>query len=669
MTAATSRTLAGATAPSSRTVASGAVVADPRPAPFAGTVPQYMFGGGQSLIQGTSGSPALTTSNTYGAPQPVRDSNMLALVEASVEQPITAGVFQIRDSDSTREYIGGQVGNPGTAIADIRGPSATWTNIENRLDSVDSNRPTAVLSIVPWVHGHADAQSAEGYYRAQLALIQAEYTTEAQARLTGQGSVECVMALLQGTNVTNPLTTQDFSHVPYEMFEAWRANKDKFILVGPMYQFSNVAVDHLNADGTHMDNTGYRLAAELWGEAVRQTCVDANPWDPLYITSAVVSGSNIIITYSEDFDVDTTACIAAPAYGDTLWGIHLEDAGPQPEVITSISKTASNQLTAVCSGTPHTGAEIWTGKISYRGCSGGPGIAVGSERSMRTNIRKTASDGTGVESTDPIYKWAALQREAVTGATATVVASNGTVTLDRRWTCAWAGQDSNPAASSAWTAFVGGVDLPYRGGTSTLNQSTTGLNDNALGTSLVDEGFDNTGQMDFQLTDLGDLANTFDKPANHRWLMRFIGETQRPGATAYVFHQGIFSGTRIVILFLSNGNISVQTETSEGARTFAAAAALPATSTLGMVDIVLEHDEQDRLMCEIYVNGTAYTQTPSAFSWGAVTGLTANILSASNGSAGWDTSLICFLGFAIGHDAYWWTPEIAVSDHAALIAP
>ncbi len=642
---------------------------------FSGSSPIHLLSDGQSLSVGTSGAPPLTTTNPYGAPIPLDDAAFGTLVESGVESHVSASAFQLRDNFTAQQIIAGSVGSSGATIADLQTTPHT-TTVEARMNSVNGNDNGTRLGAVLWIQGYSDAASAENYYRGQLASLQTYYDTQAKARYGGQAGADVQIWCMQLGAGTEGLTAQDFSRVPYEMWEARRANPNAVQVAGPMYAFTNTVVDHYGAagsgDGVHMENLGYRLMGELLGYVIYTTYVLGVTYVPLHITSAVVSGSNIVLTFSEDVDVDTTAVAAAPASGDSLHGIYLEDAGPAPEVIRSISKTASNQLTAVCSGPPHQGARIWTGRESRRGAFGGSGNAAPNWGSMRTNVRATNRTFIGTESGLDHYKWLVHQDEAVSGGAA-VNATAGTVTLDRRWTVAYGGVSGVPAASTAWSPLVAGrnpttnpVSLPYQGGMSVLGQATTGLADAAIGATLVDQGFNNALGMNFRLTDTTDLADSFDKPDGHRWLFRFVGNIQRPMANSYLFHQGAFSGNRIIVLATSAGNISVTAVSASGTRTHAAAAILPATSTLGMIDICIEHDFQQRLQIHICANGSVVTSTASAFTFGAITGLQVAALAASNGSAGWLSSLVSFYAVAIGEDASWWNPEAYGIDNGLL---
>ena len=490
------------------------------PAAFTTTDPKYLAVDGQSLAVGTAGSPALTTVNPFGAPIPESADDFLALVEATVERPVSGGVYQVRDNDSARLYLSGTQGIAGAKIADLRAPSVHWTNVQNKMDSVAIQESEATLPTVWWIQGHADADSAVGFMSAQLALLQAEYTAEAQARFSNQGARQVVIVIAQNGNATQVLTDVDFSEVPYEQWAAYEADPAKFIIAGPTYQFGVSAVTYVFGDGVHLTNEGYLRMSELLGQATSDTFVDDVLWVPVHIVSAVYDAPNVILTYSEPIDIDTTAVIAAPSHGGVLHGIYMEDVGPNPEVLISASKTGPSEITCVASGQPHEGAMIATGRQSRRGAFNGPGIAAASWGSMRTNIRATTNGGTGSESGDAIAKWAVLEREAIAN-TVAVSATDGTSVTDRRWTHLFLAEDSSPASAGTWTDSVGGIVAPNSAGTHVGNQSTTGLTPAALGASLVDEGF--VGDSAWNITDVTDRA-TFDVAAGESWLWRFVGD-------------------------------------------------------------------------------------------------------------------------------------------------
>lgn len=643
---------------------------------FDGTDPQFSLTEGQSLSQGQVGGVGLTLANPFGAPIPVESANNLALVEAALERPVSAAVFQLRTADNTRVYIGGSNGLSGQTIQMLRDPSVHWTNFENGLDTVDSNQPAASLYAIAWIQGNSNQSENEGVYLAQLDLYQAEVQTEADARLTGQGPRVVVMWMMQTSNATNALTDRDFSFVPYDMWDAYKANPDKFRVVGPQYKFTIGALEDPfdiggSTDGVHMVNTGYRHMAELIGEAHKQTYVDGNVWEPLEILSARVENTNeVLLTFNEDITIDTTNVESAPSYGGALSGLYMVDSGPQPQVIQSIAAESTNQIRCTCSGQPHIGAQIWTGRSSRRTSGAGPGLRTDDWGSMRTNIRKSTAEAAGNRSGDDLYKWCAFQRIEVTGGAA-APASNGTVTLDRRWTAAWAAQDANPGTGN-WSPLVGSVSLPLLAGTATANQSTTGLNDNALGSTLVDEGIDNTGSLEFRITDAGQLANTTDILAGERFLFRFIGNLRRPSVDGYLFHKGGFVSDLLAIRGSASGNVLVQFDTpnSPAIRSTFYVGGLPATDTLGILDVLIDHDFQQRTRVSIFVSGV---EGPGSGIFGetigALQGQRSTFFAADNSSANYVTDLTCFIGIATGEDAGWFNPEAAALDNSLVIAP
>jgi hypothetical protein len=202
-------------------------------------------------------------------------------------------------------------------------------------------------------------------------------------------------------------------------------------------------------------------------------------------------------------------------------------------------------------------------------------------------------------------------------------------------------------------------------GTNTGGQDTTGLADAAIGSTLVDQAFDSDGSSVYRVTDAGDLA-LFDMAAGEKFLFRFVGDLQRPGANAYMYHRGIFTGDRLIILATSAGNVSVTLATGLGTRTAAASAVLPVGSTLGILDVCIDLDFAGRLRVHIAVNGAVVTSSVSAFGIGACATGDMTLFAASNGSAPWASGLNSFVGVALGHDASWWTPEAHALDAAAI---
>ena len=658
----------------------GTPTPQPTPQPWTGTNPQAIVQYGQSLSVGLTGTPTLTTTNPYSSPAVVLyPASTVDFVESGTEKGVASCAFQIRSQNSDRILSVDSVGVPARTIAELTDPSLFDSRFKSAMDTLDAWDSTAELSVVPWIQGEQDAvdQVAEGYYSGALDTLQSALTTEAQARLGGQGSRQVLLAMIQMSSATQqslyPLPIH--SWVAIEQFEKWRdGDRSKFLLVGPQYCHATTPFD-TSGDGVHLRNTSYRHMGELIGQALYQTFVLGTEWKPLHIIGATVNGDgNIVVTFSEPIEVDTTACTAAWSHQPTsTLGFDLDDPSPQPARIESASKTGPSEITCVVRGELHSGSTLWTGR-GLRGARMNalyPSTVGNAWACNKTNIRSTDTF-VGSESGDTLAKWAVLQRQTITGGAAPA-SSDGVATNDKTWTAGYYAKDMGatwaPMASTPGAPTLTRVNSGY-----TLDVATVPFTAGGIGAANVGRSAELT---DAKFTSTSDFMDLKEGESS---LMRWIGRIDRPttGASSQIWFQvgpNYASGTRFYTNFQTSGGIyTLRRNNALGLQAIAASAVLPATETWGIIDVVLCRAKLDgtnttgpgTMWMHFYVNGTTYFLNSA---------LDADIVSAGSFSlfngVDWNTPLkmpaFCFFGVAKGIDMNWWSPEQHQADVDALL--
>lgn len=643
---------------------------------------------GQSLSVGTNGAPAQSTT---GDGSSLRQSSLAALVEATVETHVTASTHALRNADDgTRVYISDTSGVSGKDCALLSKGSAeptNYTNLTGKVTSVESSRPGTVVAALNFIHGESDAADdcnaagcGSGVYSGCIADILDDF--DADVKVINSQTRDVAMFLCQLSSFTQPETsdTDPFSWVPVEQKSLADSRSDVF-LVTPKYHLGLGTNSIYSSDGVHLgDNRvsgarGYKVLGDYYGRAMDETFLNNRPWTPLQPSSAAASGSTIVVTYDvpctrmgtcgvNPLALDTTAVEQAIHSGTPTYGFRINDPNPVPRYITNVS-VSGNEVTLTANAAISSGTSVDYALHGYAASHGGNGFDSTNFGSARGNLRDTDTT-TGHKSSETLVNWAVHSRTSVTGG-ATPPSSIATVIDDVTWTWAYVVDSAWPGVSCTsetdWTPLAGGHTMPWGGGTYACDGSTSGADTAAIGTARDDEALVNTNGYWLSTGN----PSVFESTADEDIWIRFVGETQRPGANEYLLWYGVVdANNRYYIQFQSNGNIAVVFGSDDGNLTAIGAAMLPASSTYGIVDVFIDKEDRNRrLRIQIAVNGTFYAASHSSADGGANSGVNMALLSAFNGSGALSQN-VTFIGAAIGQAASKWSREKHTADYNSL---
>lgn len=630
---------------------------------------------GQSLSIGQNGEPALTTTQPYDSV----NGSVTPLFESTVETAVSASVNSVRDADggtNSRRFVGNTYGLSGADYTNgLRQGTAQYTVFMNNVTSTHSAIGSDLnVAAVCFIHGESDEQdncngtTCSAIYRTYLPELLEDLDTDIKA-ITGQ-TRDLALFVCQMSSWTR--YNKERGTVCLEQLAA--ADASNYIqLVCAKYAFGQLRTEPYASDGVHLNNNGYRLLGDYYGQALAETFVHGRLWAPLRIVTATAATNTITLTYSVPSErmgttsggiplvLDVTGAAPAISAGATTYGFEVSDSSPDPRYVTGVS-VSGTEVTLTLNGNVRSGTVVQYAMRGIINALAGPGTSTGGEGSARGNLRDTSS-AVGYQSSEVIPNWAVHQEITVTGG---VVHSSSIAEIieDRNWTWGYTTGIGNEPATGAsnWPATFGGAEMAIQTGTAQLLQSTTiggvAAFFNAIGTARTNRGIDFDGAV-YQATD-----SVFDSTADEDVLVRFIGDIQRPSGTEYLLWQGaVDANNRMYVQFTSAGNIAVVVGTSGQNLTYAVSAILPATATLGLIDIYVRKDPQ--LQISIAVNGTVNTSTAAA-AGGSISGVAMSLCGAFNNSGPMDRTGFAILG-AVGHAAGWWNEAAHDADYASLI--
>lgn len=376
---------------------------------------------GQSLSDGTSSTPAISTSAVrpgravmFNVGPAVRGN-----LDANVETPRENRLSIIDLKESSRETPASQIGyeltqvgalpatsaamvvgtgRSGTAYAGLKKGTQPYANL---ISSIRRARIMAGLNglvyeakTVSFIQGEDNISDSLATYQGHLEELQADLSGDVAIYTGVVGDV--LLFVDQISNWTKYGAMPPTSDVPLAQLQAALANPGKIFCVCPKYFLSTVS------DGIHLTAQSSARLGAYHGRAVRQTLA-GTPWLPLHISSAVRSGATIVLTYaggdpSTDISIDTTL-VSNPGSNGFEW----VQVGGAAQTITSITKTGVRQLTIGLSGDPGapSSQQIGYARTGLSGANGGPTTG------PRGNIRDNSTDTTAYG--DPMHNWACHQ--------------------------------------------------------------------------------------------------------------------------------------------------------------------------------------------------------------------------------------------------------------------
>lgn len=650
---------------------------------------------GDSLSVGSSGGAAISTSSLYaGNTRSQSELPFPPIVEGTgtggsgsdIEQPLTAGLDQIRSMSSLRHFIGTTRGVAGATIETISTPNTVYDNVISAVTSAQSakaggDEPHRVVAL--WTTtGHNDHHVGDcSTFAADLEAWRAQYQSALYA-ITGQSAPNPLPAFIsQFSSWSSGASASERSDCADAILSLPTLYPGRWFVVGPRYHFGDEAT-LLYVDGAHLTNVGYQLLSEYQGMATKAVLVDGIDWKPLQPSALTASGSTILIDYSVPCQA-LSSCDASPLAFDTtnvqqafygghpnveLHGFEIEGGGPSPPVISSVGVSGS-RVTLTMDKTVPTGMTVHYADRAISAALAGNGFAGTNGGSARGNLRDT-NQIAGARSTQNLYNWAVSGSWAVSGGAAQA-SSVASVLDDRRWSWMWAVSSANcPAAGANLPGVIGGQDIPWDNGTWSCGQDTGSLNAAAIGATRVDNALTNTSGCWRTATGI----STFDSnEEDGDFLIRFVGRFTRPGATQTLawWRGDTATGNEWAVSLLSTGNIQLLFSTDGADVNAQIIGAVPEGTTDGIIDVWVDRERAlsgniggRAVICAFgtcdQIGGAT---TPIG---GQATGRLA-LMSAHNCSQD-ATQTIVGIGWAQGATARWWTPEIHVSDHAAAVA-
>lgn len=345
---------------------------------------------GQSLANGSEGSPALTKFTTRkhigkafrfnGGARPtdgmVNDTGVEEIelldkccgyFDSLCEQDYT---FTLGSGANAREVTLGEtissvlgfwfcestgemclVSDHGLGGKDYNGLKKGTVAYENSLRAVkhakalcDEKRWNYVVYAIAVVHGEADFYaSTEDAYKSHLKAWQNDYDSDIKA-ITGQTQT---VQLFASQTVASSSYGFETNQIANAVFKASLEDTDVHI-VGPQYAFP------IEYASVHMNNIGYRALGEMFGYVIGCK-FNGDTYPALYPTSSVLNGSTITLTFNAlgglAFDTTNVATVSDGHYGFVILG------DTNNRSITNIS-ISGNTVVITLSGAPSSGSYI-----------------------------------------------------------------------------------------------------------------------------------------------------------------------------------------------------------------------------------------------------------------------------------------------------------------------
>ena len=669
-----------------------------------------IFHTGQSLALGTSGSPALSTTQVYpdckmtGAVWPWSN----AYESGSVETGDVAECFQLRGlrTSISRGY-GIQLRAQSGADSDVikKGGSGTvydqsWTrslgsggndNLSAWTARTGAGLPYRVGSLVI-THGESDDDNQKcGTYQSFLSQLQYDAQSDATAQ-TGQ-TLDVPLFVDQLSSGQFSLTS---TGNPCAIAQANAAINypSRVVLTTPKYHLGN-GTTNLYADGQHMSNIGYRLLGEMRGLAQYVVRIAGRVWRPLLPTTVVASGTGITVSYSpipctQITSTATTACTATeccagtplvldttsvvlPHTGDQpntpLYGFELSCPGAQPPVLTTVAVSGSQVILTADRNIP-TGCTLAYARTGLNGALSGRGGTSTNYGSPRGNLRDNMQV-LGRQSGQNLYTWGATWLQNVTGGVAPP-ASTAIIGADHRWTWGWEARAGAPAAGSTWNATYGTQNLNYVSGTWNEISKPASITTAAVGSNAIYFDGQGTNGPCWHQSGIGDT--TWDIPAGADIWVRVEGRIELPTSGTY-YLMWWYGDTRTnnewYLYVLNNGNLGAVHNGSSGGgtnQTFARSSLIPATPEYSLIDVYFDARgaaSNGAGITTICYNGSCASQTAAGSFGGFETGKFS--IGAFNCSANATFGNMGKYLIAVGETARsQWTATTHQTDYAAM---
>lgn len=326
-----------------------------------------IFGTGQSLSLGQSGTPVLSTSQPFenlmfeGGVRSLDEADLESFVplvegtDPAAETPMSAcaNFVSARAATRARDHVALCAGSGQGSTAYVH-LAKGQTLYQKAIDQVtaakalaDADGKSFGVSAFVIVHGESDAEVENDEYADNLVTWQSDLEGDIRA-ITGQrGEIPHFHTQASSTVADDPL-------IVLEQLAAHKAASGKVILVGPKYHLPYV-------DGVHLTNEGYRQLGEMYGRVYDHVVNLGHTWEP--VRPREVSRVGAVVTVRFHVPVpplvfDTTIVEAVGDMGFS-WG--------GEEVVESVEITGPDTVEVTLSDDPGGPGQIRFGTLTGAG--------------------------------------------------------------------------------------------------------------------------------------------------------------------------------------------------------------------------------------------------------------------------------------------------------------
>lgn len=555
--------------------------------------------GGQSLAGGTAGNPPINTSQPYSNTRGKSVLPFPALIETSLETPVSASLNNLRFlAGPSRDYVGDLRFLAGCSAACLGPGTSTYLQMYGPTGDIYAANHAHHVWYIGTAFTHGETDHVLGTSRSDYAnfIVLYQQATEYDAQTRTSTTLPAPLFISQMNSWTAGGRQAYESDIPLAQLDATEIADNRVFLTHPKYMLPYVT------GGVHLTNAGYQRSGEYDGYVMKLVLKDGVSWRALYPKMITASYNVISLVYNVNDGtgpigpvvLDTT--LLANTYND-FYGFQIEHAPGdiQPVYITNVAVVGPDTIKLTLSGPPHDGDEVSYALWGLPGAgngSPGTGLVWGGPRGNVHDSTSTLSISNAT-----LYQWGATFKKAITSGTTLPPAAIAALFEDiGGWAFAWiadtrlAASGGCPDPSGTWVAQIGSPngDMPWQSGTHSCNASVpAGINSASFGTTRMNGALLNTNGCWHQS---GTGHTEFSFPAHQDILIRAVAKFTRPttGST-YVFHWQADAGAsagQVRLLILPNGNISALVQLApQGALTVALAAGIPGTPQEGMIDL------------------------------------------------------------------------------------
>jgi lysophospholipase L1-like esterase len=385
-------------APTASTTAMADAAVD---APPKAAVLHHVLGTGQSLANGTGGSPSLSTSQPYanrmletgalaGAP---KTTTFVPLVEQSVETMSSSFANLVtkltRDGGGTHDLVVSAYALGGAPYALMKkGTPAYDVTIAQASAALAFARANGIpydVTAITSADGGGDHVAKNTHLADDLAQWQQDFETDLRA-MSGQTTP----IPLFNTQYSSWTEYDSTSPVPIAQLRAHVEHPGKVIVVGPRYPFL------YGPDGVHLTNEGYRMMGEYYARAYRRVVVERGTWEPLRPKTVTRAGAVLTVRFL--VPAPPLVLDATRASNPGNMGFEYVDDGPSTPTITGVAITAADTVTVTLSADP-SGANR---RLRYA-FTGTQGSKAGLQTGAHGNLRD--SDATPSRNGYALFDW------------------------------------------------------------------------------------------------------------------------------------------------------------------------------------------------------------------------------------------------------------------------